>query len=113
MERTLKLMTPTSAPDGNPQQPDAQGRLILMLEHSLSHDSRKSLQTLLKRLMTTPEVTMVSGLSRASMLQAEALGNGLFYNRREYLAPEIAFRMLPWREVWVIAGASVWCLSPS
>jgi len=56
---------------------------------------------------------MISGLSRASMLQAEQLGNGLFYNRKEYLPPEKAFRMLPWREVWVVSGGRVWTLFPS
>lgn len=90
-----------------------QGRLVLVLEHELSNASRHSLHSLLKSLMPHEDITMISGLSRVSMLQAEKLGSGLFYNRKEYLSPEQAFRMLPWREVWVISNGLVWTLHPA
>ena len=98
--------------DGTEELPP-QGRLVLVLEHELSDASRKSLHGILQHVMSHEDVTMISGLSRASMLQAEQLGNGLFYNRKEYLPPEKAFRMLPWREVWVVSGGRVWTLFPS
>ncbi|TKW61502.1 MAG: hypothetical protein DI628_02455 [Blastochloris viridis] len=79
------------------EEPSPQGRLVLVLEHELSEASRTSLHNVLKNIMNQDDVTMISGLSRASMLQAEQMGNGLFYNRKEYLSPEQAFRMLPWR----------------
>lgn len=97
---------------GNEEMPPPQGRLVLVLEHELSEASRASLHRILETLVDGRDVTMVSGLSRASMLQAEAVGSGLFYNRREYLSPESAFRMLPWREIWLVAGGRVWTLSP-
>lgn len=90
-----------------------QGRLVLVLEHELSEASRTILHNVLKHIMNQDDVTMISGLSRASMLQAEQMGNGLFYNRKEYLSPEKAFRMLPWREVWVISNGLVWTLFPT
>lgn len=89
-----------------------QGRLILVLEHELSPSSRESLHRLLKKLVLSHDITMISGLSRASVLQAEQMGHGLFYNRRDYLAPEDACALLPWREVWVIAEGRVWALQP-
>ncbi len=96
---------------GNAHQ-GLQGRLVLILEHSLTDASRNALRTLMKRFMATPDVTMISGLSRASMLQAQALESGFYYNQREYLPPEQAFTLMPWREIWVVADGMVWALNP-
>ncbi len=89
-----------------------QGRLVLVLEKELSEASRKSLHNLLKNNMFYGDMTIVSGLSRATIIQAEKLSNGLFYNRNEYITPEAAFNMLPWREIWVISQGLVWTLTP-
>ena len=98
---------------GGTEEVSPQGRLVLVLEHELSDASRHSLHNVLKSIMNKDDVTMISGLSRASMLQAEKMSNGFFYNRNEYLSPEKAFRMLPWREVWVISNGLVWTLFPA
>ena len=114
---TTHARRPHTAPylyrtDESAENPPPQGRLVLVLEHELSEASRASLHRLLETFVEGRDVTMVSGLSRASMLQAEALGNGRFYNRREYLSPENAFQMLPWREIWLVAAGRVWTLYP-
>ena len=93
---------------GDYEQP--RGRLVLVLEHQLSEASRDSLRDLLRTFRWTDDVTMVSGLSRASMFQADEEGPGVFYNHREYIEPEEASRLLPWREVWLVAGGRVWQL---
>jgi hypothetical protein len=98
---------------GGTEGPSPQGRLVLVVEKELSDASRRSLHKLLKHIMTYEDITMVSGLSRASMLQAEKMGNGLFYNRKDYLSPEQAFQLLPWREIWVVSHGLVWALRPA
>ena len=90
----------------------AQGRLVLILEHNLTEASREALRMLMKRFVATPDVTMISGLSRASMMQAQALESGFYYNQREYLPPEQAFTLMPWREIWIVADGLVWALQP-
>ncbi|RYG59917.1 MAG: hypothetical protein EON60_08935 [Alphaproteobacteria bacterium] len=57
------------------------------------------------------EVTWVSGLSRASVFEVNP-GGELFYNR-DYVSPEQAVRLMPWREVWIVASERVWKLEDS
>lgn len=86
----------------------ATGRLVLVIEETLSTASRGALRRLLADFLVYPDVTMVAGLSRASVLAAGKEGENVFYNTCDYLAPEQAFRMMPWREVWLVAAGKVW-----
>ena len=85
------------------------GRLVLIAESTLTAASRRKLRDLLGAVMGDDDVTMVSGLNRASVLQAGREGGGSFYNR-DYITPEEAFSMMNWREVWLVAGGQVWQL---
>lgn len=85
------------------------GRLVLVVERQLTAASRKALRDLLGTMWAEDEVTWVSGLSRASMLEAGSVGDNIFYNR-DYLRPEEAVSLMPWREVWLVAGGRVWKL---
>lgn len=99
------------AAQGSETNGQPRGRLILIIESELTEDTRQTLHDLLGTMFGQDDVTMVSGLTRAGMLQAERIGGGIFYNRREYISPETAFAMMPWREVWLVAAGRVWQLS--
>jgi hypothetical protein len=86
------------------------GRLVLVVERQLTDASRAALRVLLSALWRENEVTWVSGLSRASMLEAGMEGSDVFYNR-DYLRPEEAVNLMPWKEVWLVAGGRVWKLA--
>jgi hypothetical protein len=73
----------------------------------LSEESRETLRELLENLWEETEVTWVSGLSHASMLQAYAEGKRRFYNR-EYVSAEEVVQLMNWREIWLVAGGKVW-----
>lgn len=88
---------------------EPRGRLVLIAESILSDASRIKLRDLLSGVIGHDDVTMVSGLNRASFLEAGREGGTSFYNR-DYITPEEAFNMMPWREVWLVAGGNVWQL---
>ena len=85
------------------------GRLVLVFERQLSEPTRLALRDLLGRLWESGDVTWVSGLNRASMLEAGSEGDGLFYNR-DFVSPEQAVTLMPWREVWLVAAGQTWRL---
>ncbi|RYG61090.1 MAG: hypothetical protein EON60_04815 [Alphaproteobacteria bacterium] len=84
------------------------GRLVLVMERQLTDASKITLRGLLAHWWQNKEVTWVSGLSRASVFDTE-MDRALFYNRR-FLSPEHAVKLLPWREVWLVADGRVWKL---
>ena len=86
-----------------------QGRLVLIAEKALSDASRARLRNLLGEMMREDEVTMVSGMNRASVLQAGRETDNRFYNR-DYITPEQAVTLMPWREIWLVAAGKVWRL---
>lgn len=96
--------------DGGPDVP--RGRLVLVAEKQLSQASKHALRGLLEDIVWQDDVTMVSGLSRASVLEAGDECGRIFYNYREYLSPEEAFSLMPWREIWLVAGGRVWQMGP-
>jgi hypothetical protein len=85
------------------------GRLVLVFEKQLSDASRGTLRGLLAHMWKGNEVTWVAGMSRASALQAGVEGGNIFYNR-DFIAPEQAVQLMPWREVWLVAAGKVWKL---
>lgn len=87
------------------------GRLVLVAEKTLSRASLLALRQLLETLLKTPDVTMVAGLSRASAVKACCEGRHVFYNITDPLNAEEACRLMPWREIWVVAAGRVWCAS--
>ena len=93
-------------------EPDSEtvGRLVLVVERQLTETSRNALRMLLQTFWQEQDVTWVSGLSRASMVAAGIEGSEIFYNR-DYLRPEEAVKLMPWREVWMVAGGQVWKLA--
>lgn len=84
------------------------GRLVLVMERQLSDATKGTLRALLAKWWQKDEVTWVSGLSRASVFEAGE-NNGVFYNR-DFVSPEQAVQLLPWREVWLVAAGRVWKL---
>lgn len=84
------------------------GRLVLVAEKTLSPASMTALRGLLVKFVKYPDVTMVSGLSKASVIEARAEGKAVFYNMSDHLSAEEACRLMPWREIWVVAGGRVW-----
>ena len=91
-------------------QPQAIGRLVLVVERELSEASRGRLRDMLGTVWEGGgDVTWVSGLSRASVMAAGAETDHVFYNRG-FLPPEDAVSLMPWREVWLVAGGKVWKL---
>ncbi len=84
------------------------GRLVLVMERQLSDESKGTLRGLLAHWWQNDEVTWVSGLSRASVFEA-GIDDGIFYNR-DFVSPEQAVRLMPWREVWLVAAGRVWKL---
>lgn len=84
------------------------GRLILVAETTLSPDSLAVLRQLLQTLLATPDVTMVTGLTRASAVKARIAGKHVFYNMTDHISPEDACAMMPWREIWVVSGGRIW-----
>ena len=84
------------------------GRLVLVMERQLTEASRGTLRNLLAHWWHNDEVTWVSGLSRASMFDS-CDTDGIFYNR-DFVSPEQAVSLMPWREVWLVAGGRVWRL---
>lgn len=95
------------------QQPH--GRLVVILERELQPVSRAALKELLRTLNRTPEPTFVASLSRPAFLGAvQSDLNGVFYNA-DCPSGSLAETMglLPWAEVWMVAGGKVWQGLPS
>lgn len=84
------------------------GRLVLVMERHLTAASKGTLRNLLADGWQKDEVTWVSGLSRASAFEA-GKDDAIFYNR-DFVSPEQAVQLLPWREVWLVAAGRVWKL---
>jgi hypothetical protein len=84
------------------------GRLVLVIEKTLTEPSRLALRRLLATLLRDPDVTMVAGTGRASVMAAAREGGRIFYNRAEYLTPDAALALMPWRSVWLVGGGRVW-----
>jgi hypothetical protein len=90
---------------------EAHGRLVLIAERQLSEASRYTLRGLLEGFWKAKEeVTWVSGLSQASVLEAGKEAGEVFYNRREYFSMEQVVGLLPWKEVWLVSAGQVWKL---
>jgi hypothetical protein len=87
------------------------GRLILVMEKQLTDASKGKLKNLLEQYWKNDEITWVSGLTRASAFEAGKNGE-MFYNR-DFIKPEEAVNLLPWREVWLLADGKVWKLNDS
>ena len=87
------------------------GRLVLVVDTILSDESRGAIRRLLHDIPYKNDVTMVAGMHRASVLAAAREGKGIVYNMKDPLTPEDACKMLPWREVWLVAAGHVWCLA--
>ncbi len=96
--------------DAHRHYTEPRGRLVLIAETHLTDESREKLRLMLSKVIENGEVTMVSGLDRASFLQAGRAGGAVFYNR-DYITPEEAFGLMTWREVWLVAAGNVWQLA--
>lgn len=86
------------------------GRLVMVVERELSEASKFTLRNLLEEMWDEGEVTWVSGLNRAGMLQAAEVGAPYFYNR-DFVSAEQVVGLMPWREVWLVAAGKVWKLA--
>lgn len=84
------------------------GRLVVVAERHLTDESRGALKGLLARLVQHQEVTFVAGFGRAACLEAAAEGGELFYNRAEPMPLWQVAGLMPWREVWMVAGGRIW-----
>lgn len=85
------------------------GRLVVVAEKRLSAASRGALKGLLQQLVCEPEVTFVAGIGRSACLAAGAEGGRIFYNTAEHMPLCEVMGLIPWREVWLVAGGRVWC----
>lgn len=86
----------------------AVGRLVVVAERRLSDASKGALKGLLARMVHEQEVTFVAGIGRAACLEAGAEGGTLFYNRAEPMPLWEVAGLMPWKEVWLVAGGRVW-----
>jgi hypothetical protein len=88
------------------------GRLVVIAEQELSPQSRQALKQLMGSWLAEREVTFVAGLGKAAALAAGSEGGRVFYNRAEHVPLCQMAGLVPWREVWLVAGGRVWKASP-